>query len=151
MKANLLTAVLSLALASPFFAASSTPVSLPDLVKHSAYIFAGDVVNIRMTDKNGREITDPGARTGPGSENTLFFEVVVDRSLILKSGDAKLPKEVSIPFDQALPLSLGESQKLLKEKTFFFLDKEFRPAHPGHFQEPLDAQKKLESILRRLH
>lgn len=150
MKTTILTTVLLLCLASPLLATQYTEISLPDLVKVSEYILAGNVVNVRMTDKNGKEITDPEARTGPGLENTIYLDVVVDHKLILKSHSSKIPKEISIPLDQKRHLSLGDSQGFFKEKTFFFLDKEFRPSHPGTFQLPIDEQKKLESIIRRV-
>lgn len=148
MRTTFLAAILCLA--SPLFATSYAPISLPDLIKLSEYIFAGDVVNVRMTDKNGKEVTDLEARTGPGLENTIYLDVVVDHSLILKSHSSKIPKEVSIPLDQMRHMSLGQGQKYFKEKSFFFLDKKFHPAHPAEFQAPLDEQKKLESIIRRL-
>jgi hypothetical protein len=150
MKPHLLAAAVLLTLATSLFATSYAPISLPDLIKSSEYIFAGNVVNVRMTDKNGKEVTDPEARTGPGLENTIYLDVVVDHSLILKSHNSKIPKEISIPLDQMRHLPLGESQKFFKEKTFFFLDKEFHPTHPGNFQAPLEDQKKLESIIRRV-
>lgn len=150
MKTSLLTTILLLCLAHPLFATKYAEISLPDLVKISEYILAGDVVNVRMVDKSGKEITDPEARTGPGLENTIYLDVMVDHKLILKSHFSKIPKEISIPLDPMRHMSLGDSQKYFKEKSFFFLDKEFHPAHPGNFQLPIDEQKKLESIIRRV-
>ena len=150
MKTTPLATILLLTLATSLFATSDTPISLPELVKISEYILAGDVVNIRMTDKSGKEVTDQDARTGPGLENTIYLDVAVDHKLILKSRGSAIPKEISIPLDQQQPLSLGQSQKYFKEKSFFFLNKEFHPAHPAEFQLPVGEQKKLESIIRRV-
>jgi hypothetical protein len=151
MKLTLLSAVLWLTLAPSVFATSYAPISLPELVKTSAYILAGDIVNVRMTDKSGKDVFDPKARTGPGLENTIFLDVVIDQKLILKSrGGAAIPKELSIPLDTLRHMSLGQAQQFFKEKSFFFLDKEFRSAHPGEFMQPITEQRKLESILRRV-
>ena len=150
MKTTFLSAIFLLTIATGLFGTSCAPISLPDLVKTSTYILAGDVVDVRLVDKNGQEVTDPDARTGPGLENTIHLEVMVDPKLILKSTGTPVPKEISITLDPMRHLTLEQSRTYLKEKSFFFLDKEFRPVHPGQFHVPVAEQKKLEAILRRL-
>jgi hypothetical protein len=150
MKKIFLAAVGLIAVAPTLLATTSAPMTLPELVKISEYILGGDVVNVRMTDQGGKEILELNARTGPGLENTLHLDVMVDQKLILKSRSSQIPTEISIPLAPLQPMSLGQAQKYLREKSFFLLDKTFQPAHPDGFQLPVTEQRKLESIIRRV-
>lgn len=148
MKTFLLASLLLLCLSASLPATSVVPKPLKEIVNMSDYIFAGEVVGVRMTNGKGKAITNPEARTGPGLDNTIWLDVAVDQNLILKSPTSSVPKKVSIPLWQMWHYTLGQIKAADHGKAFFLLNKDFQPAYPSDFQSPLSEEKKLKSIIR---
>ncbi len=136
-----------LLIANVAFATSVEPKSLKDLVREASNIFSGKVVEVRMTDNDGHEIFDPDAMTGPGINNTIYFDVDIDQDQILKSSVLPLPMKVSIPLWQMWHYSLGDLKDVEGTQSFFLLDDEMKPVYPAGFQRSLDEGRKIRDFI----
>ena len=76
---------------------SSLPVqvSLEKLVENSDHLLIGHVVGVDMIDGKGEEITDPSARTSPGSKNLIRLIVKVDEVIV--SNVKNVPDTLKVP------------------------------------------------------
>ena len=92
----------------PTLAYSSLPiqVSLEELVENSDHLLIGHVIGVDMIDDKGEEITDPNARTGPGSKNLIRLIVKVDEVIV--SNVKNVPDTLKIPLDPFMHYSLGQ-------------------------------------------
>jgi hypothetical protein len=149
MKSPLLAILLLLAAALSASAMSFIDGPLSEIVKVSEYVFAGEVVGVRMTDGKRKPVTDPEARTGPGLDNTIWLDVAVDRDLILKAPASKIPERVSVSLWTTRHCTLGQIKEADHSKFFFLLDKEFKLTYPGDFPISIEVERRLQSIIRK--
>ena len=121
--------------------ASATMVEqkpLKELVLLSSNIWGGEVTAVRMTNAKGKDIKNLEARTGPGLENTIYLDVTINKSLILKTNKSDIPTIISIPLWQMWHYSLGQIREIVGSKSIFLLTEDLKPAYPANFQRSLD-------------
>ncbi len=150
MKSFSAFALLALAFVSSAAATSYVVKPLKELVEMSDNIWGGTVVSVHMLNKDGRRVTNPNARTGPGLTNTIFLEVAVNPTLILKSVTREIPKKISIPLDTMRHFSLGDMQDVVGNESIFLLTKKLEPVYPANFERPLAEKKKIQRFITKL-
>ena len=152
---------------------SSLPVqvSLEKLVENSDHLLIGHVVGVDMIDGKGEEITDPSARTGPGSKNLIRLIVKVDEVIV--SNVKNVPDTLKVPLDPFMHYSLGqikETHSSEGEKFLLLLRKcpettlcspqppracrgsangsDFQPPFPGVFRRSLSEKDKIIELMK---
>ena len=148
VRAFFAVAVTSVGFVSSASATSVEPKSLEEMVSLADNIWGGKVTSVRMVDADGRDISDADARTGPGGSNTIFLDVTVDRSRILKTVRRDIPEKISIPLWQMWHYSLGQIRRIEGSRSIFFLSRDLKPAHPKGFQRPLHEQGEIKKLIR---
>ena len=121
---------------------------LSELVGDADHVIIAKVVKVDMIDKNGDEIVDPEARTGPGSPNLLRLHVEVSKNGILKTNAETELKNLTIPLWQMWHYVLGH-WKEAESMTFIFLLKggKYVKVYPQHFRRPESDLTKIRELL----
>lgn len=125
-------------------------IPLAELVAKSDYIVVGKVVKVDIVDVEGRQVTDPNARTGPGFRNTIRLHVVVERGSTIK-GDRKLiPKKIIVPEYSSLHHRFKTQKDLAEGKVFIFLLKgtDFSPVSVPHSVRPMTERAEIEKLVK---
>lgn len=131
--------LLSLALATPAWATSIEPISLDALLAKTDHVLLATVTAVDMVDGHGKPVTDPQARTGPGSPNRIRYLVHVDR--IVASEAADVPATLVVPEWPMWHYSLEQIQHGATgtQRVLFLRGPDFQPADIAQFSYPADA------------
>lgn len=134
-------------------AAGATSVSarsLEEMLQDSDHVLVATVTQVDMVDAQGRQVSDPEARTGPASRNQIRFHLDVKHTLFTT---ARPPaQKVVVPLWQAWIYSLGQIRQAVEGNTSIFLLKgdHFEPAYPRDFERPVAQREEIEALLRAL-
>lgn len=101
--------LLALAVAAPAWSTSVEPMPLEALLAKTDHVLLPTVTAVDMVDAQGKPVTDPQARTGPGGPNLIRYHLQVDR--VVTSTSAKVPTTLVIPEWQMWHYSLGQMQR----------------------------------------
>lgn len=129
--------------------ATSVPLKpLEEMVREADHVVVATVESVDMVNGRGRPITDPQARTGPGSKNRMRFNLRVQELLFTRSPAP--PPTLRVPLWTAWHYELGDIQEQVTGSTGIFLLKggDYQPVYPADFQRPLDERKEIERLLR---
>ncbi|MBI2517370.1 MAG: hypothetical protein HYV95_10700 [Opitutae bacterium] len=115
-------------------ATSVVETPLESQVRDAAFIVTGRVVDVKMKGRFGLSVSDPAAKTGPGSPYSLWLIVEFDQSTVLKGDVARLPSKKVLPLWKSWIKSLASEREASLGRSFiFFLDSAFSSASE-HFQ-----------------
>lgn len=131
-------------------AVSATSVeskSLDEIVRMADHAVVANVVRIDMVDGRGQPVTDPKARTGPGSKNRMRFHLRVKHALYSRSG--AVPPRLTVPLWSMWHYELQQMREIVSREDSIFLLKgeRYEPAYPADFQRPMDERKRIEQLL----
>jgi len=131
--------LLALALAIPAWATSIVPMSLDALLGKTDHVLVATITAVDMVDGQGKPVTDPQARTGPGSPNQIRYRLRIDR--IVASEATNVPATLVVPEWQMWHYSLGVIQRsaIGTQRVFFLRGPDFQPADEAQFSYPADA------------
>lgn len=148
MKRLLLSIVLvfsSLATAS-----QSLYVPLEQLTLYTDHVFIGQVVDVQMNDKDGKEIKNSNARTGPGLQNKINLLITIHEVLFTTASE--VPKTILVPLDSFMHFSLGQIKESYKGRSNKFLvlleGSNFQPSYAGIFQAMLSEKDKVLNLIK---
>jgi len=128
-------------------ATSVVEIPLKEQVRDAAIIVSGRVVDVKMKGRLGFSVSDPDARTGPGSPYSLWIVVEFDRSSVLKGDGTKLPGKKALPLWKSWIKSLASEREASLGRNFiFFLDSAFSPASV-HFQHFDFERREIEEAV----
>ncbi len=132
-------------------ATSVSDIELSELVKTSDHIIIGQIIKVDMIDEDGRQITDPEARTGPGGPNEIRLHIeVVENGIVKTTGDKELAK-LTIPLWKMWHYSLGSWKGVEMETAIFMLKGEkYERAYPGHFLRDESDLPEIKRLLSEL-
>jgi len=131
---------------------SSLPVqvSIEKLVENSDHLLIGRVVGVDMIDGKGEEITDPSARTSPGSKNLIRLIVKVDEVIV--SNVKNVPDTLKVPLDPFMHYSLGQIKETHSSEGEKFLlllkGSDFQPPFAGVFGRSLSEKDKIIELMK---
>jgi hypothetical protein len=148
MRAALRHLMLACALALPQLPALATlpvEISLEQMVMQADHLLVGHVTGVDMVDDEGRVITDPEARTGPGLYKIIRLRVAVDEVLVTSA--RRVPAVLFIPVDRAMHYTLGlvqDAHKDDKAKRLVLLKgPDFQPVARGVYFAALDRKEEV--------
>lgn len=118
--------LLALAVAAPAWSTSIEPMPLEALLAKTDHVVLATVTAVDMVDAEGEPVTDPQARTGPGSRNLIRYHLQVDR--VVTSTSAKVPATLVVPEWQMWHYSLGQMQRSMAHTQYVFLLRAHLPA-----------------------
>jgi len=129
-------------------ATSVAPRDLEQLVGEAELVVVAKVQSVDMVDGRGRPVTDPQARTGPGSENRIFLALLVEEVL---HGDVANPSvPLRVPLWQMWHYSLGSIREAAEgSQGVFLLKGNLEPVYPADFQRPLEERAQIETLLAK--
>ncbi|EHR39360.1 MAG: hypothetical protein PHE38_15920 [Alishewanella agri] len=131
------------------FAGLPFEVSLEEMAKQADHILVGRVVGVDMVNGQGRLITDPEARTGPGLDNTIRLRIQVDQVLV--SSALKVPDLIPVSLSPHLHYTLGQIKEAhdgdTEARLVLLKGPEFVGIKPGVFFRPLTDK----DLVLRLH
>jgi hypothetical protein len=117
--------------------------TLEDMAVSADHILVGRVTGVDMIDGAGKPVTDPKARTGPGSRNTIRLRIAVDRVLV--STVDPVPRQLFVPLASHLHYSLGQIQAAHAQasdpRLMFLKGTAFDGIKPGVFMRPMEDQR----------
>jgi hypothetical protein len=121
--------------------------SLEEMAEGADHILVGRVTGVDMVDGRGRPVTDEGARTGPGLDNTIRLLITVDEVLVTSA--THVPEVLPVPLASHLHYSLGQIRSAHEGDTLVRLvllkGNDFSGIKPGVFLRPLaDKEQALE-------
>jgi len=92
----------------PALALATLPLqaTLEELARGADHIFVGRIIGVDMVDRNGTQITDPEARTGPGMNTQIRLNIQIDE--VVASKAKPVPARLWVPLDGAMHISLGQ-------------------------------------------
>lgn len=139
--------LLALALAAPAWTTEIVPQPLEALLARTDHVLLATVTAVDMVDARGKPVTDPQARTGPGSANLIRYHVRVDR--VVASTSAKVPATLLIPEWQMWHHRLGTTQREMTNTQHVFLLRgpTFQPADSAQFRYRANAEA-VQGLLR---
>lgn len=129
----------------PMTALAGVPfeATLEDMAVSADHILVGRVTGVDMIDGAGKPVTDPKARTGPGSRNTIRLRIAVDRVLV--STVDPVPRQLFVPLASHLHYSLGQIQAAHAQasdpRLMFLKGTAFDGIKPGVFMRPMEDQR----------
>lgn len=148
MKTFLFISLLALA----FGCVEATTVDRKDvreLLAESDHILIATVTKVDMIDSNGKELTDPESRTGPGIQNTLRLHLHVNENGVLKTNKQPIPKTIIIELWQEFNFSLGQwKSEEGKEMIFLLKGDKYTWVYPAGFMLPMSARGAIEQLIR---
>ena len=149
---KIFSSVIALVFIVPLLAKASLPVvvSTDELVENTDHLFVGHIVGVDMVNDQGRQLTDPTERTGPGSKNVIRLIVDIDEVII--SPAKKVPETIKVPLDSFMHYSLGQIKKVHEGKSEKFLlllkGKDFQPPFPGVFGRGLEEGEVIVNLMK---
>ncbi|MGO1000984.1 hypothetical protein [Lysobacter sp. CA196] len=143
-----LLALFALLLADAACATSVLPKPLKEMVREADHVVVATVESVDMVGGRGKPITDPRARTGPGSKNRMRFNLRIKELLFTRS--PALPPTLRVPLWSAWHYELGSMREQVTGSTGIFLLKgdDYQPVYPADFQRPLDEREQIERLLQ---
>lgn len=131
--------LLTLWMAPPAWATSIVPMTLDELLARTDHVLLATITAVDMVDGQGRPVTDPHARTGPGMPNRIRYHLRVDRTVV--SDAAKAPATLLVPEWPMWHYTLGSVQESAtgQQRVFFLRGPAFVPADSAQFAYPTDA------------
>lgn len=123
------------------------------MARESDHILIGRVTGVDMIDRQGAQVTDEGARTGPSLTNTIRLLITVDKVLVTNS--TRVPQVIAVPLASHLHYSLGQikaahaGDKLIR--LVLLKGPEFVGIKPGVFLRPIDDQKEALRLHKASH
>lgn len=136
-------------LVTSFAVATSVPrIELPELVKRSDHVLLATVTKVDMIDGDGKQVSARGARTGPGSPNTIRFHLDVEE--VIYTTAPQPPREVIVSLWPMWHYQLGviNDQVTGSRGIFMLKGEEFDPAYPNAFQRDPAEREKIEELLK---
>lgn len=82
----------ALAVVAPAWSTSVEPMPLDALLANTDHVLLATVSAVDMVDAQGKPVTDPQARTGPGGPNPIRYHLQVDR--VATSTSAKVHRRL---------------------------------------------------------
>lgn len=145
--AILLAGLLCLGAVAPALATSVAPKPLTEMVAEADQIVRAKVVAVEMVDGKGRPLTDPGSRTGPGSDNEIRLVLQVQE--VLRPREGKVPATIRVPLWTMWHYTLGHIREatLGSESLFLLKGERHAPVYPMGFQRPLDERAQIQSLM----
>lgn len=149
MTRSLLLLVLCLFVCGSLSATSIPPKSLPELVAEAEHILIGTIRRVSMHGADGREISDPKAKTGPGLPNEIRLHVTLDPKGVLKTNKSPLSAEITIPLWKMWHSTFERVRSANEGKTYIFLLKgdDMGFVYPGGCQVGLGKRAEIEAFL----
>jgi hypothetical protein len=131
-------------------ATSIEPKSLKELVRDADHVVLGKVVKVEMIDKDGKEITDLRARTGPGLKTQIRLHVEAGKDGWLRTAKTNPPANVIIPLWQMWHYSLGHIKEAAEGEIGIFLlsGDNYLPVYPTGFHRPISEKSKILALLK---
>ena len=139
----------------PAFVSAGVPfeATAEEMARQADHILVGRVVGLDMVDGQGKLITDPKARTGPGLENTIRLRVHVEQILI--STSVKVPNVIPVPLASHLHYTLGQIQGAHKgdsePRLVLLRGNDFAGIKPGVFMLPLSDKDRVLRVHAASH
>jgi hypothetical protein len=139
----------------PAFVSAGVPfeATVDEMAQQADHILVGRVVGVDMVNGQGKLITDPKARTGPGLENTIRLRVHVEQ--VLYSTSAKVPNLIPVPLASHLHYTLGQIQEAHKSNSeprlVLLKGKDFTGIKPGVFMLPLSDKDQVLRVHAASH
>ncbi len=135
----------------PLFATSVLPRSLTNLVADADHVFIGKVTLVDMVDKQGNQVTNLSARTGPGSFNKIRLHVSVETNGVLFSTAKQVPASLTVALWSMWHYSLGQIKDIEENQRSIFLLKgsNFDIVYPNGFSRALSEQAEIEQLLKQ--
>ncbi len=125
-------------------------VKLEDLVHESDHILTGTLYKIDMINQYGIEITDPEARTGPGSGNYIRLHFNVDKVHFTNS--SVIPSTVIVPLDPDLHYEIKHIREAEptdgSPRLLLLRGENFNAPYVGVFQKPMEMMEQIFEIKR---
>ncbi|WNH51271.1 hypothetical protein [Stenotrophomonas oahuensis] len=129
-------------------ATSVAPMTLEQIVAQSDAAVIAKIEAVDMVDGQGRQVTDPAARTGPGSDNQIRLHLVLDEAVFTRTGP--VPVRITVPLWQMWHYDLGQIQRQVGQKSIFLLKGQkytFEPAYYNDFQRPRSEGRKIRKLV----
>ncbi len=132
---------------SPAAAMAGLPfeATLEEMAAGADHILVGRVTGVDMIDGAGKQITDPEARTGPGSRNQIRLRIAVDEVLLTNA--SRVPPHVHVPLASHLHYSLGQIQEAhatpSEPRLVLLQGPRFEGIKPGVFMRPLEERQEV--------
>lgn len=147
MNKQLITILLTLGIiSSSLFASMPLRKSMLQIVQGADHVLSVNIVGVDMIDREGNQINDTSAKTGPGLSNQIRLISKVTK--VHQTNSKKVPNEIRVPLDSFMHYSLGQIEKYYKDRTvpaiFVLKGKKFEPVFAGLFQYP---EYELETIM----
>ena len=123
---------------------------LSALVKEADHVLGGKIIKVDMIDKDGNEIADEKARTGPGLSNTIRLHIKVDKKLILKTTKEVTPDIIVIDLWQKWHFSLGQIKKneLNADRIFLLKGDNYKRVYPIAFMRNISEKEEILKLLK---
>lgn len=142
---------------SPATALAGLPfeATLEEMAVGADHIFVGRVTGVDMIDGEGKQITNPKARTGPGLRNQIRLRITVDEVLLTNA--SHVPSHVYVPLASHLHYSLGQIQGAhatpSEPRLILLQGPRFEGIKPGVFMRPLEERQEAFRLrdAARLH
>jgi glycoprotein endo-alpha-1,2-mannosidase len=135
-----------------FFSARGTSIverSLPDIVASSDSIIVAKITRVEMIDRLGNQVSDPRARTGPGSWYTIRFHVEIVKEGLLKTNVVEVPEKLIINNWPGWINSLEQFKPLVGEINIFLLKgPNFQMTYADGAQLPLNRKEEVLRLLK---
>ncbi len=132
----------------PFAVLASLPleISMLKVVTESDHVLTVQVIGVDMIGEKGEQITDLGAKTGPGNKNLIRLICEVKETHITNA--TSVPQVIEIPLDGFMHYSLGQVKEAHEGQSYPMIvvlkGGAFKPAYAGIFRYPMHE---LETIL----
>lgn len=145
--AILLAGLLCLGAIAPALATSVEPKPLAEMVAEADQIVRAKVVAVEMVDGKGRPLSNPEARTGPGSDNEIRLVLQVQE--VLRPREGKVPATIRVPLWTMWHYTLGHIREatLGSESLFLLKGERHAPVYPMDFQRPLEERAEIQSLM----
>jgi len=128
------------------FASLPMNVSMLRVVSESDHVLTVDIVGVDMIDGEGKKITDPESRTGPGNDNVI--RLICNVVKIHASTMEVVPETILIPLDGSMHYALGQVQETYKGGAHPFVavlkGPDLQPPFRGLFGYPI---YELETVM----
>lgn len=140
------TIALLVCLSSWALATSIPPKPLEELVAEAHHVIVGEVVKVDMIDGQGKPVTDPKARTGPGYENLIRLHFKVSETMY--SSAKETPELLVVPLWSAWHSTLEDRQNMVGEKLILLLKDDYKMVYPALFMRTLKERSEIEKLLK---
>jgi len=129
-------------------ATSVQPKPLEEMVREAVHVVIATVVSIDMFYGGARPVTDRDARTGPGLQKQLRFNLEVQEVLLART--TPTPHALRVPLWKMWSYTLGAMRDDVTSATGIFLLKgeSYEPVYPSDFRRALKERAEIERLLQ---